>query len=267
MKLLPSGNIFTPFTKSYDTVKLYAQNNPWVPAVTKIAIVVGSVLAIAFSVSYNGFVFKIQIGGVGSVDSSDSLDLSRFAALDSSELVNSTTVSLPTNVKPTDDLQLHSTSQIAKLSHAEAAQAYIAKYKDLVIEECRIHNTLPSVKMAQAMLESNFGRSRLASKHHNHFGVKCKSKCVGCTCTNYKDDSVYDMFRVFDSDWYSFREHSKLMTNERYGSIPKQCGKDYKCWANELQRRGYATDKRYAEAIMSVIKRYKLDSLDAELSI
>jgi flagellum-specific peptidoglycan hydrolase FlgJ len=68
------------------------------------------------------------------------------------------------------------------------------------------------------------------------------------------------MFRIFETAWESYREHSKVLLNERYKSCFKS--KSYKHWAKELQRCGYATSKRYAKNLISIIETNKLYKLD-----
>ena len=105
---------------------------------------------------------------------------------------------------------------------------YINQYKGLALAEMEQFGIPASITLAQGLLESNAGDSRLSSESNNHFGIKCRSKCKGCTCRNYTDDDVYDMFRVFDSSWESYREHSRLLTSKRYRHLLKLKKTDYK---------------------------------------
>lgn len=139
---------------------------------------------------------------------------------------------------------------------------YIATYGTTAVEEAELYNIPASITLAQGLLESNAGASSLASKENNHFGIKCRKKCIGCRCANYTDDSRYDMFRIFDSAWESFREHSKLLTSKRYRHLAKLKKTDYKNWANGLQAAGYATDKRYASKLIKIIEALNLDRFD-----
>lgn len=139
---------------------------------------------------------------------------------------------------------------------------YIAKYSTTAKEEADLFNIPASITLAQGLLESNAGKSSLAKKENNHFGIKCRKKCIGCRCANYTDDSRYDMFRIFDSAWESFREHSKLLTNTRYKHLSKLSRSDYKNWANGLQAAGYATDKKYASKLIAIIEALDLDRFD-----
>lgn len=139
---------------------------------------------------------------------------------------------------------------------------YIARYSKTAQEEANLFNIPASITLAQGLLESNVGASSLAAKENNHFGIKCRKKCIGCRCANYTDDSKYDMFRIFDSAWESFREHSKLLNNGRYKHLKKLPRTDYVNWAHGLQAAGYATDKKYASKLIAIIKALNLDRFD-----
>ncbi len=139
---------------------------------------------------------------------------------------------------------------------------YITRYSKTAQEEANLFNIPASITLAQGLLESNVGASSLAVKENNHFGIKCRKKCIGCRCANYTDDSRYDMFRIFDSAWESFREHSKLLGNKRYKHLSKLPRTDYVNWANGLQAAGYATDKKYASKLIAIVKALDLDRFD-----
>lgn len=139
---------------------------------------------------------------------------------------------------------------------------YIEKYTKIAQEEAELYNIPASITLAQGLLESNAGESQLAKRENNHFGIKCRSKCIGCRCANYTDDDKYDMFRIFDTAWHSFREHSKLLVGDRYRYLTKLSKSDYKNWARGLKTAGYATDKNYAEKLIRIIEHFKLYRFD-----
>lgn len=139
---------------------------------------------------------------------------------------------------------------------------YIELYISTAKEEAKLFGIPIAITLAQGLLESNAGDSKLAKNDNNHFGIKCKSKCVGCRCANYTDDSKYDMFRVFDSAWYSFREHSNLLMGSRYKHLTQLARTEYKNWAHGLEAAGYATDKQYAEKLIKIIEALKLQRFD-----
>lgn len=141
-------------------------------------------------------------------------------------------------------------------------KAYVDRYSQVAQQEMEKFGIPASITLAQGLLESNAGDSKLSRESNNHFGIKCRSKCRACTCRNYTDDNIYDMFRVFDTPWQSFREHSKLLASARYRHLINLDRQDYKAWAYGLKRAGYATDKRYAEKLIRLIETLGLDEYD-----
>ncbi|MBL4648098.1 MAG: glucosaminidase domain-containing protein [Aureispira sp.] len=139
---------------------------------------------------------------------------------------------------------------------------YIELYISTAQEEAKLYGIPVAITLAQGLLESNAGDSKLAKNDNNHFGIKCKSKCIGCRCANYTDDSKYDMFRVFDSAWYSFREHSNLLMGSRYKHLKNLAKTEYKNWAHGLEAAGYATDKQYGEKLIDIIEALQLYKYD-----
>ncbi|HFA49637.1 MAG TPA: hypothetical protein ENJ95_11555 [Bacteroidetes bacterium] len=139
---------------------------------------------------------------------------------------------------------------------------YVKRYAKTAIVEMEKYGIPASITLAQGLLESGAGDSRLAKESNNHFGIKCRRKCRGCTCRNYSDDDVYDMFRVFDSAWESFREHSLLLQIDRYRKLKKLGKKDYKGWAAGLKKAGYATDKNYHKKLIRIIEVLDLHQFD-----
>lgn len=144
----------------------------------------------------------------------------------------------------------------------QRVQNYLEAFAPAAQAEMRAYGIPASITLAQGLLESNAGDSKLARQSKNHFGIKCRSKCLGCTCRNYGDDTRYDMFRVFDDVSESYREHSLLLTSDRYKRLHTY-GLDYKKWAHGLKACGYATDKRYAEKLIKIIEQLQLYQYDA----
>jgi len=145
----------------------------------------------------------------------------------------------------------------------KSCHKYVERFARVAIGEMKKYGIPASVTLAQGLLESNAGSSKLSMQSENHFGIKCKPKCLGCTCRNYRDDDIYDMFRVFDTAWESYREHSILLSNNRYKHLKKLGTKDYKNWSHGLKKAGYATDKQYAEKLIMIIEMLDLYQFDA----
>lgn len=141
-----------------------------------------------------------------------------------------------------------------KKNHIER---YIDRYLKTAKKEAELFNIPASITLAQGIIESNAGRSSLAVKHNNHFGMKWyrgrKEKYAV-----YRDDTPKDRFVVYRSAWWSYRDHSKLLTSKRYKHLTKLSRLNYKAWARGLKKCGYATEKKYAEILISVIEKYEL---------
>lgn len=143
-------------------------------------------------------------------------------------------------------------------------EAYIKRFLKTAKKESELFNIPVSIKLAQGIIESNAGRSRLSRKHNNHFGMKWRG--VGKYAV-YKDDSPKDRFQVFKSAWWSWRAHSKLLANGRYGHLCKLHPLQYKKWAYGLKKAGYATAPKYAEILINVIEKYQLWKYDLPNSL
>jgi flagellum-specific peptidoglycan hydrolase FlgJ len=156
---------------------------------------------------------------------------------------------------------------VSRPDHTETL--YIEKYKDLAIAEMQRSGIPVSIKLAQALVESNSGRSVLADRANNHFGIKCKSYWTGPRYFYADDDKdgqgrlVPSCFRMYDSPRASFMDHTDfLMSSERYSRLFDYAHDDYVSWAHGLKQSGYATDPGYANKLIRVIDRYDLDRWD-----
>ena len=143
------------------------------------------------------------------------------------------------------------------------ATAYIQRFSKVAQSEMNKFGIPASIKLAQGLLESNNGKSRLAAENFNHFGLKCFSKsCQKGHCSNHSDDSHKDFFRKYQSAWESWRDHSQFLMGPRYAHLQKHDKKDYKKWAKGLKKAGYATDKKYDKKLIDLIEQYELHRFD-----
>ncbi len=144
----------------------------------------------------------------------------------------------------------------------EEARAFVEKFSKIAVEEQDKYGIPASISLAQGLVESRAGTSRLARNNNNFFGIKCFSKsCVKGHCTNHFDDHHKDFFRKFKTAWESWRAHSKMLAGPHYAGLKKH-GKNYKAWASGLQKLGYATDSNYASKIIGMIEKYQLYQFD-----
>ena len=139
--------------------------------------------------------------------------------------------------------------------------SYIDKYKDWAIEQMHEYRIPASITLAQGLLESNAGRSRLATEANNHFGIKVGGSWTGPYIIQ-SDDRPNDRFRKYKSARESYVDHSKFLQQKRYQGLYQLGRTDYKGWARGLKAAGYATNPAYAESLIRVIEMYNLQQFD-----
>jgi hypothetical protein len=144
----------------------------------------------------------------------------------------------------------------------DAYSAYIARYSDMAVDQMKQYGIPASITLAQGLLESDAGRSTLATKCNNHFGIKCHNDWKGRKMY-HDDDERQECFRCYGSPEDSYRDHSLFLVNgARYKDLFKLGATDYKGWAKGLKAAGYATSPTYAQKLIELIERYGLDRYD-----
>tara|TARA_R110001632_G_scaffold18712_14_gene57677 strand:+ start:1119 stop:1952 length:834 start_codon:yes stop_codon:yes gene_type:complete len=139
---------------------------------------------------------------------------------------------------------------------------YIRKYAPLAVLEMHKYDIPASITLAQGILESGNGRSQLASKSNNHFGIKCHVGWKGQK-VYHDDDEKGECFRKYKFVETSYKDHSEFLSGRRrYEKLFKLRKSDYKGWAKGLKKAGYATDKKYPKKIIKIIETYNLYEFD-----
>ena len=144
-------------------------------------------------------------------------------------------------------------------------QAYAERYAEFAMEQMRLYGIPASVTLAQGILESASGQSRLAQNENNHFGIKATQSWIagGGRYGLYTDDKPNENFCSYDSVGDSYAHHSRfLKENSRYASCFKLDADDYRGWAQGLDKAGYATAGKYAPALISIIESNDLQRYD-----
>lgn len=180
---------------------------------------------------------------------------------------------------------------------ARAFLDYIENYRGLALAEMQRARVPASVTLAQGLLESDAGRSFLAERANNHFGIKCRlisqkrhnalkdsdfdGHSLAIDCVQRADDHAWDRFEVYPAADASFRRHSLLLLGERYAwmlaaypvgeicPLPRPLfghteAPYYAAWSLGLKLSGYATAPRYAEKLTLIIETYQLWLIDYE---
>jgi len=150
-----------------------------------------------------------------------------------------------------------------KISRAD----YIAKYSEIAIRQMKTQGVPASIILAQGLLESDNGNSKLAVKANNHFGIKCHKSWSGPTFYQ-DDDEKNECFRKYSNPEKSYRDHSDFLRGaRRYSSLFDLKPTDYKGWAHGLKKAGYATNPNYATMLIKIIEDNKLYAFDQGISI
>ena len=146
----------------------------------------------------------------------------------------------------------------------QTREEYVEKYKAIAIAHMERYGIPASITMAQGILESDSGNSRLSLSSNNHFGIKCKKSWTGDR-VYHDDDAQGECFRAYPTVEASYEDHAKFLDDSpRYDSLFAYPSDDYRSWARGLKAAGYATAADYAERLVKVIEDMKLYLLDQE---
>ena len=169
---------------------------------------------------------------------------------------------------PKKNMPKKSTANSSAMSK-EIAQArndserYLLTFYPIAVEQMERHGIPASITLAQGLLESGAGKSKLASEGKNHFGIKADKRWKGRTM-KVMDNGALHKFRVYDNAGESYEDHSQfLIVNKRYASLFKLKKTDYKGWAKGLRDAYYAEDRQYHTKLVALIERYRLYEYDS----
>lgn len=142
---------------------------------------------------------------------------------------------------------------------------YAEKYAVFAMEQMRKYGIPASVTLAQGILESSNGQSRLSLNENNHFGIKATPGWIaqGGKYGIYTDDKPNEKFCSYDSVGDSYEHHSKfLVENKRYAECFDLSPDDYKGWTEGLAKAGYASGGNYAQSLQKIIEANGLQKYD-----
>lgn len=153
---------------------------------------------------------------------------------------------------------------------SESEKAFIEAMAPVAQESYKEHGVLPSITLAQGIIESAWGKSGLTVQGNNLFGIKADISWTGPVIemntqefVNGQYITVVARWRVYDRWEDSILDHGKfLKENIRYEQAGVFNAKNYKEQAEALLRAGYATDPNYSNKLCSMIESYSLDQYD-----
>lgn len=214
-------------------------------------------------------ILYIMVLNLRSNISQEITDLQEVAAVESKEQENT----VEENIREESEIATTNEEVYSNTYIDSEKMAFIETISDGAISNYNKYGILPSITMAQAILESGWGNSELAVTHNNLFGIKADLRWNGAVATiatseNYNDSTIAN-FRKYDSIDESIEDHGKfLYENSRYAEYGLFNGKDYKSQAQALEDAGYSTVKDengepiYADKLISLIEKYNLMQYD-----
>lgn len=127
--------------------------------------------------------------------------------------------------------------------------------------------------IAQAILESGWGKSRLAADYHNYFGMKCGTKWTGPSVNMTTQEeytagtlaTIKDNFRVYDNMENGVKGYFEFIQLSRYENLKGIT--DPQKYIETIKNDGYATSSTYVDGLMQIIKIYNLTSYDSTESV
>jgi len=135
------------------------------------------------------------------------------------------------------------------------APCFVQDFFNEIKDEAIDSKSLPSVAIAQASIETGYGRYN--KLQNNIFGIKGHGiRVYTHEVYNGKWYKIRANFQYFPTLTDAFNRHSQIL--KRYGAT----GYDYNQWIRKIKSGGYATDPRYGHKVKFVIEKYRLDLLD-----
>ena len=138
---------------------------------------------------------------------------------------------------------------------------YIERYKRVALQHEREFGVPASITLAQGLLESYAGKSRMAQEANNHFGIKAYH-WQGEVYGGSDSTGTRVGYRKYGAPEDSFLDHAKFLKGPRYSVLYELEVTDYRSWAQGLRDCGYAEDVNYPTKLINLIEQYELYALD-----
>jgi LysM repeat protein len=148
--------------------------------------------------------------------------------------------------------------QYGNAQNSQIVKDYINTYREIAIDEMLRTGVPASITLAQGIHETSAGQSELVKKSNNHFGIKCKTEWKGESVT-HDDDARGECFRKYEDPFQSYRDHSDFLKyRPHYSFLFKLDPTDYEGWSYGLKKAGYATNPKYPQILIKIIRDYDL---------
>ena len=152
-------------------------------------------------------------------------------------------------------------TSMARIRFIETVGQYCRKYAPKYGIKCY------SAVIAQAILESGWGKSKLSAKYHNYFGLKCGSKWKG-KAVSMRTGEEYDgrrvtisaYFRAYPNMEQGIKGYFDFINTARYSNLKGVTSP--KTYLSRIKADGYATSSNYVSSNMSIVNSYGLKAYD-----
>ena len=154
---------------------------------------------------------------------------------------------------------------------------YISRMAPLAQADYMTSNILPSVTLAQSILESGWGKSGLAQKGKNFFGMKAGTKfenggwdgvsTIDMLTEEHGSDGYYTVtarWRKYETVSASIKDHGALLNSSRYKKKGVPDKTDARSQITAIKAAGYATSPNYVSSVMNIINHYDLEKYDTK---
>ncbi|MCB0521563.1 MAG: glucosaminidase domain-containing protein [Lewinellaceae bacterium] len=148
----------------------------------------------------------------------------------------------------------HALSELANTEEADK-QAFMERFAKVALQEQQKYGIPASIILATSLYQSYAGKREIAIAANNFFALPCAGSWKG-NCV----DAQGRQYRRYQTAWASFRDFSLFAI----GNFSYLKGKDYRTWAEGLEKSGIADDNRFAQDLMALIEGYKLFQLDSK---
>jgi flagellum-specific peptidoglycan hydrolase FlgJ len=136
-------------------------------------------------------------------------------------------------------------------------EAYLERFAHVAKSEQEKFQIPASIILANALLHSQGGQNDLSTDYNNHFSIPCGDDWDGGT-----GSSEGVCYRIYESAWMSFRNHSQYITSGNFSDLTELGATDYRGWAKGLAKRNFSEDKSLAKNLIRIIEKYGLNDLD-----
>lgn len=174
--------------------------------------------------------------------------------------------------------QLSSEGDVAAKNNKNSMQRnFIENIEEAAIYNYKVYKILPSITIAQAILESDWGRSQLSTQYHNFFGIKSynwNGKTANLSTTEFYNQTIKDDFRMYEDVYESVENHGLFLSeNPRYSEHGLFSSNTYMEQAIALQEAGYSTieneegERIYSKQLIELIQQYQLQLIDSHVQL